>query len=544
MMSRRAGPDASKNDPDRAFGTPEPDPSKRATRERIVNAIGSVWLLAVVGLVVVYQTIDSSSLRTLIVASIAMLILLGLVTWGAWALRFRTTVRKAIAMVFLVGVVMVSSLIPVIFLGTSDRILLLKLGAIAFLSLFPGLLYLQFVAVRAETLWTEYVLNLHRLRADTYDNLPRPPRGSLYWRPGDTRTRDDPENLYKQKFNAVYGVRLSEEGQSWIVPQSRGSLMSIGLCTVLLAVGWTLALQPEPISTDQILRSVTLSGRPILPVEALRFSFLGSYVFVVEILIRRYFQDDLKTDAYLTCAGRVLTAVLIVAAIHQVWPWGAGQEAAFAFAIGVFPMVGIRALQSFLSMPLRPLLPNLKKDYPLSELDGLNIWYESRLLEEGIEDMQNLATANIVDVMLRTRVPVNRLIDWVDQAILELKVKDAEGASDRAALRRLGIRTATDLEDALGPSTAPSWTREQSPIEPEGFLDGMRNALNDREGEQPSLTVSIWKTLAREPNLFHVRRWKEWSTQLEAAWASGASAVAPPRAQEPIVVGDPSEASR
>ncbi len=132
-MSRRAGPDATSNDADRAFGTPEPDPSKRATRERIVNAIGSVWLFAVVGLVVVYQTIDSPALRTLIVAGIAMLILLGLVTWGVWALRFRTTVRKAVAMVLLVGVVLVSSLIPVIFLGTSDRILLLKFGAIAFL---------------------------------------------------------------------------------------------------------------------------------------------------------------------------------------------------------------------------------------------------------------------------------------------------------------------------------------------------------------------------------------------------------------------------
>jgi len=56
--------------------TPEPDPSKRATRERIVNAIGSVWLFAVVGLVVVYQGVESPALRTLIVAGIAMLILL------------------------------------------------------------------------------------------------------------------------------------------------------------------------------------------------------------------------------------------------------------------------------------------------------------------------------------------------------------------------------------------------------------------------------------------------------------------------------------
>ena len=65
-------------------------------------------------------------------------------------------------------------------------------------------------------------------------------------------------------------------------------------------------------------------------------------------------------------------------------------------------------------------MPSLEADYPLSQLDGLNIWYEARLLEEGIEDMQNLVSANLVDVMLHSRVPVGRLVDWLDQAHLFL----------------------------------------------------------------------------------------------------------------------------
>jgi hypothetical protein len=287
---------------------------------------------------------------------------------------------------------------------------------------------------------------------------------------------------------------------------------------------------------------VTLSGKPILPVEALRFAFFGSYVFVIEILIRRYFQDDLKTSAYLTCAERILTAALFVTAIHQVWPWDAGQEAAFAFLVGVFPMVGVRALQSLVSLPLRPLLKNLDKKYPLSEIDGLNIWYESRLLELGIEDMQNLATANIVDVMLRTRVPVGRLVDWIDQAILDLRVKDGEGDSDRAALRRLGIRTATDLEDALRPSVASPWVQNYGQRDPDGFIEGIQDALNGRA--QLSVTFAIWKTLARESNLYHVRRWKEYGRDLHDAWS-------PPEEQprvldrdSPTLVKNPSEVTQ
>jgi hypothetical protein len=248
------------------------------------------------------------------------------------------------------------------------------------------------------------------------------------------------------------------------------------------------------------------------------------------MLIRRYFQDDLKTAAYTNASSRIVAVTLLITAVHQVWPsaWSVEQELATAFLIGVFPQVGLKALQNLIALPLRPLIPSLERPYPLSDLDGLNIWYEARLLEEGVEDMQNLATANLVDVMLRTRVPVERLIDWVDQAHLYLRVgkersKDAEGReqpSDRDMLRRLGIRTATDLEDAFRPSLRPGadGRMEPDPIEesPE-FLERLRGAL-DRPGETlPSATRSILKTFAREPNLYHVRQWKSFSWGLDRA---------------------------
>lgn len=159
------------------------------------NTLGSLWVFALVALVLIYQVVDSQRFRTLIVSGIAVLILLGATALGAWALRLQT-VPRAVAMIFLVGVVLISSLLPVFFLGTTDRILLLKLGAIGFLSLFPGLLYSQFIAVRAKTLWTEYVLNLHRLKADRYENLPQPPPSSLYRRVGEETRREDANNFY------------------------------------------------------------------------------------------------------------------------------------------------------------------------------------------------------------------------------------------------------------------------------------------------------------------------------------------------------------
>jgi hypothetical protein len=254
-----------------------------------------------------------------------------------------------------------------------------------------------------------------------------------------------------------------------------------------------------------------LSGRPALPTDALRFAFAGSYFFILQMLIRRYFQDDLKTTAYINSTARIIVVALTVTTIGSAWPasWTAEQLNVLAFFIGVFPNVGLKALQTLLTVPLRPLIPSLERDYPLSDLDGLNVWYESRLLEEGIEDMQNLATANVVDVMLRTKVPVGRLVDWVDQAHLFLRVKGdgKEEPSDREKLRLLGIRCATDLEDAF--TASPDASGEDLQVERER-ISRLRWVLNKGgiDDGAPSRTSVMLKTFEREPNLEYVRNWK------------------------------------
>jgi hypothetical protein len=112
-------------------------------------------------------------------------------------------------------------------------------------------------------------------------------------------------------------------------------------------------------------------------------------------------------------------------------------------------------------------VPQLTPDYPLNQLDGLNIWYESRLVEEGIEDMQNLATANMVDVILHTRVPVGRLVDWIDQAILYMHLDRAErGFGERRLVRKarnLELKAAAAARTAGGDAEASEGTTEAAP---------------------------------------------------------------------------------
>ena len=150
------------------------------------------------------------------------------------------------------------------------------------------------------------------------------------------------------------------------------------------------------------------------------------------------------------------------------------------------------------------MLANLETRYPLSDLDGLSVWDEARLAEEGIEDLQGLTTANLVDVLLHTRVPIARLVDWLDQAFLYLRLPAGDdGASVRAQLRTLGIRGATDLERV--------WP---APGEDDELRRGIAATLG---GASSVATVeSLLRAFAGDVNLFHVRCFRNYSWLTEA----------------------------
>src|SRR6185436_10209202 len=75
-----------------------------------------------------------------------------------------------------------------------------------------------------------------------------------------------------------------------------------------------------------------------------------------------------------------------------------------SFICGVFP----RTLWQLVAagakrIPGVPsLLPGLTSGLPLSELDGVTIWHESRFEEEDVENVANLAGADPLELMLQT----------------------------------------------------------------------------------------------------------------------------------------------
>jgi hypothetical protein len=407
-------------------------------------------------------------------------------------------------------------IVPAILLGGSSRVVALKIAAAVLLGMFPGWIYLQFIKNKGPSLYDEYVLNLFRLHVDEYANLPAPPEHTSYYalwkREHDKLGTTTKDNLYRRKFESLYGrSSVSTLRQFAGRPSLRDrteTFSPVLFATLLLCLGWILFLRPE-LSFNRTLLPVHISGLPALPALPLQLGFLGAYSFIVQDLIRRYFREDLRAAAYIASITRVVFVPLVILALHGVWPGSLNGEASFAFLIGFFPQVGLQALQAAVARPLGGLIPSIRSKYPLSELDGLNIWYEARLSEEGIEDMQNLVSASLVDLMLRSRAPIARLTDWIDQAYLCLHLPPAreDGAEKEAAsgmrqgLRGLGIRAATELEAAcrdLGDDPA--------------FSSALDHALGVSAGQGPPIARSIIKAFEGENNLWHVRQFRkhEW----------------------------------
>jgi hypothetical protein len=451
------------------------------------------------------------------------------VRWGWLRRRLPTLLRRGLAvydfLIFLLVVVAV--VLATIYLTSEDTIVLLKVVAVVYFSLLPALLYLQFSSGRTLAVWRDYVGNLYKLRADAVANLPRPPALSHFhaeWRAererawnegrvkpeheGETRKEVDEKleqaNQYRVKFQDLFGdVPLLEQPKNWFSLRSTHKLQVV-MATVLMTLGWTFVVQPESLFDHSFTPSkFQLAGLPAIPRETFAFAFLGAYFYILQMLVRRYFQNDLKATAYLNATMRIVIVVLLVWVIDPLLhdQTSQAERSALAFVIGVFPAVGWQFLQQMLvRKPVGLVVDSLEPKHKLGDLDGLNIWYESRLLEVGIEDMQNLTTTDIVDLMLNTRIPVDRIIDWIDQAFLYLRVVDQPS---RDLLRSFGIRTATDLDDALAADTG-------SPP-----LDRLLNIATTEQGPAddglPSRMRAIRASIETERNMQHVRAWKAYT---------------------------------
>ena len=269
-------------------------------------------------------------------------------------------------------------------------------------------------------------------------------------------------------------------------------------------------------STDSGFDWAKLWISAVTPIQTpVHFAFIGAYFFSLQMLFRRYVRRDLRGSAYVGVSLRAILAVIgtwaAIPAVNLLSPETAASSLAgnainyervllaLGFAIGVFPRVVWQVIQSTVKKILGIVLPSFQTQLPISDLDGLTVWHEARLEEEDIENVPNMATADLVDLMLNTRLPADRIIDWVDQAILYTHL-GPDGQSDnqksrREVLRFHGIYTASSLLKAYEESKKRGDVEQFETVLPSEHRNTIRS-LVDTVKTNPNLRLILqWRGL-------------------------------------------------
>lgn len=401
---------------------------------------------------------------------------------------------------------------------------------------FPAAMYFTFEKQRGAALRTRFLLDAFRLdhRFRTVNDI-RARYGArmrdVFGADGDSRGESGPSRTSSLRYNAPILI----------------STMSISLVVVLVYafyegdsdVGFTVPL---------------LNFLPYPYVVT--FALLGAYFYGLNTAIRGYVRGDLQPKTYSQITGRIMKVFVLSALIWIVdvyWlpqeqsipteevaagdeslasslantiegsasqTWLQGALLALAFFVGIVP-------NTFLTWFFEKTRKVFKLDdakfveaQPLTHLQGVDLYDRARLEQEGVTNLEALTHGELVDLMLQTRIPTGRLVDWLDQAALLLYVEGVPKGEGRdnyelaALLRDVGIRTASQLLcDCRGLNSwneqdcASLLERPLTSAELNRFCDELTFKVPNQERLRRALPHAV-RGVAGEPCLRRVLSWR------------------------------------
>lgn len=185
--------------------------------------------------------------------------------------------------------------------------------------------------------------------------------------------------------------------------------------------------------------------------------FVGAYIWSVNYLILRIANFDLSPLSFLSTSAHILMTVFVAWVLRQVVAAPAPQALAVAallgvvFLSGLYPSLGLNVLIDRLPSWLRlkrdiPEAGRIERSFPLDLIDGIDTTIKFRLNGLDVMDVQNLATANPVELFVETPYGFGEILDWIGQAQLLVEL----GPQRFIDARERGIRDTATLLDLDG----------------------------------------------------------------------------------------------
>jgi len=291
-----------------------------------------------------------------------------------------------------------------------------ELLVIALLAMIPGICAI-FQSVSVIPRRRDNITSLVQSALSRWDETPEELSGSEQQRPSP------PENssrLSPAHYLAARGGtdRIEKDFSS----QYGGSFIASAVIVTLLyfAIFWLgLSILSKPAGAcifpgKQIVDCIGGTER----LKNIIFAALGAYIFNMGVIVRRAFLSDVTEHVFWSAINRLLlsSAVALVCSRYL-------EDSPYVFfGIAFVPRVFVSSIKRAVSAAAEKLNKSDNQDkteeLPLDLVQGIDIWKEQRMEEEGIESVENLATSDVLTLAVKTHYPLRTLIDWIDQAIL------------------------------------------------------------------------------------------------------------------------------
>jgi hypothetical protein len=247
-------------------------------------------------------------------------------------------------------------------------------------------------------------------------------------------------------------------------------------------------LKPTPTDT-QGSSSAPSRGLPEGK-RALVIAAYGSYITTVYLLINRLNSSGVSGTFLVNSGLRTAIALILAFVAGDFGVFGniatPDQGAVLYLLLGMFPVWAIDFIRGK-GLAIFQVNEAGCEITPLCLVDGLDDGIVDRLAETGIWDIQHIAVAEPRSISARTLYQLDRVVDWIDQALLIVFVK-----SDIVHYRALGIRAATNLAEVFCGS--------------EGKVFSLLNAIDQQKNAKVLLQNLATKTNVPIETVQHIGR--------------------------------------